>query len=57
MLGKNMQTWTLTGETYYNFKDGSYNVKYANKKSKDLHFTISTDYLGRLYMMDMRGML
>lgn len=36
-------------ETYYNFKDGSYNVKYANKKSKDLHFTISTDYLGRLY--------
>ena len=35
-------------ETYYNFKDGNYGVKYIDKKSKDIHFTIGTDYLGRL---------
>ena len=35
-------------ETYYNFKDGNYGVKYIDRKSKDIHFTIGTDYLGRL---------
>ncbi len=35
-------------ETYYNFKDGNYGVKYTDRKSKDIHFTIGTDYLGRL---------
>ncbi len=35
-------------ETYYNFKDGNYGVKYLDRKSKDIHFTIGTDYLGRL---------
>lgn len=35
-------------ESYYNFKDGNYGVKYIDRKSKDIHFTIGTDYLGRL---------
>lgn len=35
-------------ETYYNFKDESYGVRYVNRRSKDIHFSIGTDYLGRL---------
>lgn len=35
-------------KSYYNFKDGNYGVKYIDRKSKDIHFTIGTDYLGRI---------
>lgn len=35
-------------EAYYNFKDESYGVRYINPRSKDIHFSIETDYLGRL---------
>lgn len=35
-------------ETYYDFKNGNYGVKYVDPNSKDIHFTIRTDYLGRL---------
>lgn len=35
-------------ESYYNFKDGNYGVKYLDRRSQDIHFTIGTDYLGRL---------
>lgn len=35
-------------ETVYEFKRGYYIVKYYNKNSKDIHFGIETDYLGRI---------
>lgn len=35
-------------ETMYEFKHGSYIVKYYKENSKDIHFGIETDYLGRI---------
>lgn len=35
-------------DSYYEFKSGSYNVKYFKRKSKDIHFQIEMDYLARL---------
>lgn len=38
----------IRDETYYNFKFTSYAVEYYKGNSKDIHFNIETDYLGRL---------
>lgn len=35
-------------DSFYNFKDGNYVVKFSNEESRDIHFNIETDYLGRL---------
>lgn len=35
-------------DSFYNFKDGNYLVKYLDEESLDIHFNIETDYLGRL---------
>lgn len=38
----------IRDETYYNFKFTSYAVEYYKGNSKDIHFNIETDYLGRI---------
>lgn len=35
-------------ESYYDFKLASYGVKYYKENSKDIHFSIESDYLGRI---------